>query len=57
LIGGSLPLESMPYALAASAGELFAAFADGRLFLSADMGDSWSELPLRLEAIRAMALD
>ena len=46
----------MPYALAASPGALVAGFADGRLFLSGDRGESWSGLPVTLGAIRAMAL-
>ena len=41
------PLPSMPYALLATDGRLFAGLADGRLWESRDRGDSWT--PLRLE--------
>ena len=50
------PIDSMPYALGASSAGLFAGLADGRLFHSADRGDSWEELPLRVGRVVAMAL-
>lgn len=41
------PLDSMPYALlTARDGRLFAGLADGRLYASADGGDSWALVPL-----------
>jgi photosystem II stability/assembly factor-like uncharacterized protein len=57
-IGAGLPrpLDSMPYALASSSAGLFAALADGRVFHSADRGDSWDELPVRVGSVVAMAL-
>ena len=45
----------MPYALAATGGELIAGLADGRILRSADGGDSWSELGVRVETIVALA--
>ena len=50
------PIDSMPYALAASPGGLFAGLADGRFFASADRGDSWAELPVRTGSVVAMTL-
>jgi hypothetical protein len=57
-IGAGLPrpLDSMPYALASSPTALFAGLADGRLFHSADHGDSWDELPVRVDSLVAMTL-
>ncbi len=57
-IGAGLPrpIDSMPYALAASTAGLFAGLADGRVFHSADRGDSWEELPVRVRSVVAMAL-
>jgi hypothetical protein len=57
-IGAGLPqpIDSMPYGLASSAGGLIAGLADGRLFESADRGDSWEELPARVDSIVAMTL-
>jgi photosystem II stability/assembly factor-like uncharacterized protein len=49
------PLDSHVYALAAIGGELFAGLGDGRLFRSADRGDSWSELPVRFGRVTAVA--
>jgi hypothetical protein len=46
----------MPYALASSSAGLFAGLADGRVFHSADRGDSWEELPVRVSSVVAMAL-
>ncbi len=43
-LGLPRPLETMPYALAATADGLVAALRDGRLFLSNDQGDSWRRL-------------
>jgi photosystem II stability/assembly factor-like uncharacterized protein len=43
-IGLERPLETMPYALAATAEGLVAALRDGRLFVSGDQGDSWRPL-------------
>src|SRR3954447_8668298 len=40
------PSDAMPYALATTDGELLAGMSDGRLFTSADGGDSWSEIEL-----------
>jgi len=50
-----LPPDSMPYALAATGGELVAGLADGRLLRSGDHGESWSELGARLAGVTAMA--
>ena len=51
------PLNSMPYALAAADGRLFAGFADGRIYASADGGDSWERLALDGAAVtRLLAL-
>jgi hypothetical protein len=41
------PLPSMPYALVATDGRLFAGFADGQVWESGDRGDSWHALALR----------
>jgi hypothetical protein len=46
----------MPYALASSTAGLFAALADGSIFHSADRGDSWEELPVRVRSVVAMTL-
>jgi len=43
-LGLPRPLETMPYALAATADGLVAALRDGRLFASDDQGDSWRSL-------------
>jgi photosystem II stability/assembly factor-like uncharacterized protein len=40
------PLDAMPYALVAAGGRLFAGLRDGRIYASANRGDSWE--PLRL---------
>src|SRR4051812_12395497 len=40
------PSGAMPYALATTDGELLAGMSDGRLFTSADRGDSWIEIAL-----------
>jgi photosystem II stability/assembly factor-like uncharacterized protein len=43
-LGLPRPLETMPYALAATDDGLVAALRDGRLFVSDDQGDSWHPL-------------
>jgi photosystem II stability/assembly factor-like uncharacterized protein len=43
-LGLERPLETMPYALAATDEGLVAGLRDGRLFLSDDQGDSWRRL-------------
>jgi photosystem II stability/assembly factor-like uncharacterized protein len=48
------PLDSMPYALAASDGDTFVGLADGRLYRSTDRGESWEPLPLEGEALPAL---
>jgi hypothetical protein len=55
-VGLPNPIDSMPYALASSTAGLFAGLADGRVFHSADRGDRWEELPLRVRSIVAMAM-
>jgi photosystem II stability/assembly factor-like uncharacterized protein len=55
-VGLPRPLETMPYALAATEDGLVAAFRDGRLFVSADQGDSWRPLEAQsLAKVVAMA--
>ena len=44
----------MPYALVSTSAGLFAGLANGRIFSSADHGDSWEELPVRAESVVAM---
>src|SRR6266508_2866216 len=46
------PLEAMPYALLVADGSIYAGLSDGRLFASADGGDSWEQLQLRGEPPR-----
>jgi hypothetical protein len=57
-IGAGLPepLDSMPYALSSSSAGVFAGLADGRIFHSADRGDTWQELPVRLGSVIAMTV-
>jgi hypothetical protein len=50
-----LPPDSMPYALVVTDGTLIAGLSDGRLLRSADDGESWDELGVRLDGITAMA--
>jgi hypothetical protein len=50
-----LPANSMPYALAATDGELLAGMSDGRLFHSADRGESWDDIGVELSSVLAMA--
>jgi photosystem II stability/assembly factor-like uncharacterized protein len=52
------PLDSMPYALLAHDGRLFAGLRDGRLYQSGDRGDTWTQLELtgeRLPRLLAVA--
>jgi photosystem II stability/assembly factor-like uncharacterized protein len=51
----AVPPDSMPYALAATDGELLAGMADGRILRSADRGGSWEEISPRVDSIVAMA--
>jgi photosystem II stability/assembly factor-like uncharacterized protein len=51
----ALKSDSMPYGLAQLDGELLAGMADGRVLRSADRGETWDELGVRLETITAMA--
>ena len=51
----ALPSESMPYALAALDGELFAGMADGTILRSADRGESWDDLGTGVGSVTAMA--
>src|SRR5918999_416989 len=50
------PIDSMPYALAASPDGVFAGLADGRFFASPDRGASWAELPVQTGSVVAMTL-
>ena len=52
-LAGGLPerLPSMPYALVAANGGLFAGLANGELWQSRDRGDSWSRCELAGEAL------
>ena len=50
-----LPADSMPYALAAADEELLVGMADGRILGSADGGERWEEIGVRLGSIVAMA--
>jgi hypothetical protein len=51
----ALPLDSMPYALAATTGELLAGMSDGRILRSADHGERWDEIGVRVDSVTAMA--
>jgi hypothetical protein len=51
-----LPSDSMPYALVAADGELVCGLADGRLITSADDGDAWTELDVRVGPLTAIAV-
>jgi hypothetical protein len=51
---GDGPLESMPYALVASDGELLVGLADGRVLRGADRGERWERLPVEVGSITAM---
>jgi hypothetical protein len=50
-----LPDDTMPYALAATSGELLAGLADGRVLVSGDHGESWDDIGVSLGGITAMA--
>ena len=55
-LGLARPLETMPYALAATDDGLVVALRDGRLFVSDDQGDSWDPLEAQgLAKVVAMA--
>jgi hypothetical protein len=59
-LGGGLPdpLPSMPYALVATEGRLFAGLADGQVWESSDRGDTWRACTLAgdgLTSIHALA--
>jgi hypothetical protein len=45
------PLDAMPYALRFAGGRLFAGLRDGRLYASADGGDTWAEQRLEGDAL------
>jgi photosystem II stability/assembly factor-like uncharacterized protein len=51
----ALPRDSMPYALAATDGELLAGMSDGRILRSADAGESWDDIGVQVGSITAMA--
>lgn len=51
----ALPVDSMPYALAIAGSDLLAATADGRILRSADRGDRWEDVGVRLDAVSALA--
>jgi hypothetical protein len=55
-LGGGLPqpLPSMPYALVAAEGRLFAGLADGQIWASDDRGDSWTALRLHDDALPSL---
>lgn len=59
VLGKDQPLDSFPYALAIDKHDLVAGLRDGRLLVSEDRGESWSEAPLtgdELKSIRALAI-
>jgi hypothetical protein len=45
----------MPYALAASDGELISGMTDGRILHSPDRGESWKEAGVQVGSVVAMA--
>ncbi|MBV9839219.1 MAG: hypothetical protein JO156_13955 [Solirubrobacterales bacterium] len=51
----ALPDETMPYALAISARELFAGMADGRVLYSTDHGANWADTGVQIGPLLAMA--
>jgi photosystem II stability/assembly factor-like uncharacterized protein len=58
-LGGGLPqpLDSLPYALLAHDGRLFAGLGDGRLYESGNGGDTWTRLELSAGSLsRVVAL-
>jgi hypothetical protein len=50
-----LPDETMPYTLAVTPDGLVAGMADGRLIVSADRGESWTETGIQTGPVLAMA--
>ena len=55
LAGGlPAPLDAMPYALVHGDGRLFAGLADGRVYATADGGESWRPLTLRGDALTSL---
>jgi hypothetical protein len=50
-----LPADTMPYALAATDGELLAGLADGRILRSGDGGERWEDAGVRVDSLVAMA--
>jgi hypothetical protein len=50
------PLESLPYALVATAAGIFAGLGDGRILRSQDRGETWSSQPAEVEAITALVV-
>jgi hypothetical protein len=56
-VGLPSPLSSLPYALAAGPGWLFAGLGDGRVYASRDGGDTFEQLRLRGDSLpRVVAL-
>ena len=55
-LGGGLPepLPSMPYALIAAEGRLFAGLADGQIWASDDRGDNWTAMRLHGEVLPSL---
>jgi len=55
-LGGGLPepLPSMPYAIVAAEGRLFAGLADGGIWASDDRGDSWIALRLQEDTLPSL---
>jgi photosystem II stability/assembly factor-like uncharacterized protein len=49
------PLDAMPYALVAAGGELYAGLSDGRVYASADGGDTWEALALSGDAVQRIS--
>jgi len=47
----------MPYALVATHSQLLAGLSDGRILRSADGGESWDEIGVRVESMSALAVD
>ena len=58
LLAGGLPdpLPSMPYALAAEAGRLFAGLRDGAIWETRDRGESWHQSRLDRQVGHLVAL-
>jgi hypothetical protein len=51
----ALGTESMPYAMAATDGQLVAGMADGRVLHSGDRGETWEDTGVELDSILAIA--